>query len=141
VWDYPTLKARQREERAVTRATRDIPTNETLSGGFGVVDEKGRLSLARSVRNALGIEPGSRVAYVVLDGALLVVPQDEHLATLTQRAQQALSTAGLTAQDVLDELPAARASVVSEAYGAEFVQEIERLRLAQRPVLRGDGRG
>ncbi len=47
-------------------------------------------------------------------------------------------TAGLTAQAVLDELSAARASVVSEAYGAEFVQEIERLRLAKRPVLPGE---
>jgi bifunctional DNA-binding transcriptional regulator/antitoxin component of YhaV-PrlF toxin-antitoxin module len=122
----------------VTRVTHEIPTDETLSGGFGVVDEKGRLSLARSVRNALGIEPGSRVAYVVLDGALLIVPQDEHLATLTQRAQHALATAGLTAQDVLDELPAARESVVSEAYSAEFVQEIERLRLAQGPDLSGE---
>ena len=122
----------------MTKVTREIPADEMLSSGFGVVDEKGRLSLARSVRNALGIEPRSHVAYVVLDGALLIVPQDEHLATLTQRAQRALTTAGLTVQDVLDELSAARAAVVSEAYGAEFVQEIEHLRLAQHSDLLGE---
>ncbi len=73
-WDYPTNSARHREDSAVTKVTHEIPTDETPSSGFSVIDEKGRLSLARSVRNALGIKPGSRVAYVVLDGALLIIP-------------------------------------------------------------------
>jgi bifunctional DNA-binding transcriptional regulator/antitoxin component of YhaV-PrlF toxin-antitoxin module len=101
--------------------------DEALASGFGTVDEKGRISLAKSVRNVLGIEPGSHVAYLLLDGAVLVIPQDEHLAVITQRAQEALSTAGLTAQDLLDEVPTARAAVVSEAYGTNFLQELERL--------------
>ena len=106
---------------------------EGLLGGFGTVDEKGRISLSKPVRGALGVEAGSSVAYLILDGALLIVPQDEHLAAMMQRAQQALAAIGMTAQDLLDELPAARAEVAAEAYGAEFLRELER----QQAELRG----
>jgi AbrB family looped-hinge helix DNA binding protein len=105
---------------------------EPFAGGFGTVDEKGRISLPKSVRGALGIESGSAVAYIVLDGVLMVVPQDEHLAALMERAAQALAAAGVTAGDLLEELPAARAEVVTEAYGAEFLREMEQLK-AQAP--------
>jgi hypothetical protein len=105
-------------------------TQESLSGGFGIVDEKGRISLSKPARGALGIEAGSTVALLILDGALLVVPQDEHLAALWRQGQQALSAAGLTASDFLDELPAAHAEVVREAYGDEFLREMERMRAA-----------
>src|SRR5579872_5652163 len=98
------------------------------AAGFGIVDDKGRISLSKPVRTALGIQPGSSVAYVVLDHALLLIPQDEHLAALMERAQQALARAGLSTQDVLDELPAAREEVVTETYSAEFLREMERLR-------------
>lgn len=101
---------------------------EPFAGGFATVDEKGRISLPKPVRGALGVEAGSAVAYIVLDGVLMVVPQDAHLAALMERAAQALAAAGLTAQDLLGELPAARAEVVTEAYGAEFLREMERLK-------------
>lgn len=107
-------------------------TEEAPAGGFGTVDEKGRVSLPKSVRGALGVQPGSSVAYVVLDHALLLVPQDDHLAAMMQRAAEALATAGITAQDLLDDLPQARAEVVAEAYSAEFLRELERLHAAQR---------
>jgi bifunctional DNA-binding transcriptional regulator/antitoxin component of YhaV-PrlF toxin-antitoxin module len=110
----------------VMKVLNQVPDQDALIGGFGTVDEKGRISLSKPVRGALGVQAGSSVAYIVLDGALLVVPQDEHLATLMDRA--ALAAAGMSAQDLLDELPAARAEVVTEAYGAEFVRELERLR-------------
>lgn len=113
-------------------------TDTTASSGFGVVDEKGRLTLTKSVRNALGIDPGSQVAFVLLDGALLIVPQDDHLAVLMQKAAEALARTGLTAQDFLDELPAAGDAVFREAYGDEFVQKIERLR-AELGLSRSEG--
>lgn len=107
-------------------------TTDASTAGFGVVDDKGRISLSRGVRSALGIKPGSSLAYVVLDGMLLLVPQDEHLAMLMEDANQALSNAGLTARDLLDELPAAQTEVVSETYGADFLQELARLYAAQK---------
>lgn len=54
--------------------------DEAPVGGFGTIDEKRRVSLPKAARVALGIQPGSSVAYNVLDAALLLVPQDEQLA-------------------------------------------------------------
>lgn len=105
---------------------------DSLSGGFATVDEKGRVSLPKTVRGALGVTAGSSVAYVVLDGALLLIPQDQHLAELMDSAAQVLSAAGLTVQDFLDDLPAVRAEVFKEAYGEEFLREMEALRAELR---------
>jgi hypothetical protein len=54
------------------------------------------------------------------------------LAVLMERAAQALAMAGLTVQDLIDDLPAARKEVVEEAYGAEFVQHLEQLQAEAR---------
>ncbi len=103
--------------------------------GFGVLDHKGRLSPAKPVRQALGMRPGSALAYIVVNGGLLI-PQDEDLAGLLDHAAGVFEGAGLTAQDLLDELPAARAAVVEELYGAEFIGELAR----QHEVLRAGER-
>jgi bifunctional DNA-binding transcriptional regulator/antitoxin component of YhaV-PrlF toxin-antitoxin module len=116
----------------VNSAHRTTTTDDTSSSGFGVVDEKGRLSLTKTVRHNLGIEPGSRVAYVLMDGAVLIVPEDKHLEALMQKADVALTAARLTTQDLLDELPAARDAVVLEVYGADFVRNIEQRHATQR---------
>ncbi len=52
--------------------------DETTSG-FAVLDDKGRLPVAKALRDALGLKPGSSVAYVLIDGLLLIIPQDEQL--------------------------------------------------------------
>jgi hypothetical protein len=57
---------------------------------------------------------------------VLLVPQDRHLSDLAAHAQAALAAAGLSVDDVLAELPAARAEVGEETYGPEFVREIAR---------------
>jgi bifunctional DNA-binding transcriptional regulator/antitoxin component of YhaV-PrlF toxin-antitoxin module len=94
--------------------------------GFGVVDAKGRFSLSKQVREALGIEPGAALAYVVVDNTLLLIPQDAHVAALLEHAARVVEEAGLTAQDFLDELPAVRAQVVRKLYGEEFMNDLER---------------
>lgn len=110
-------------------------TEEPAIGGFSILDDKGRLSLPKAVRESLDVHPGSSVAYIVLDHALLLIPQDIHLAELMERAAQALARAGLTTQDLLDELPRARAAVLAEAYSAEFLREMERQWAAAHPEL------
>ena len=101
-------------------------------GGFAVVDGKGRLSLPKPVRRALGLDAGASVVWIALGGTVLLVPQDQHLADFSARAQAALAAAGLSVGDVLAELPAARADVVEEAYGPELVREITRAHAAAR---------
>ena len=96
--------------------------DETTSG-FAVLDDKGRLPVAKALRDALGLKPGSSVAYVLIDGLLLIIPQDEQLARMTARAAATLAKAGLTTQDLLDDIPVARADVVRELYGDAFMEE------------------
>src|SRR5687767_4911688 len=98
-------------------------TADGVAGGFGSVDEKGRISIPARVREAVGLEPGSSVAYIALGDAVMIVPQDAHLATLMSQAEAALADAGRTVQDLLDALPAARAAVVREEYGSEFMDQ------------------
>jgi AbrB family looped-hinge helix DNA binding protein len=107
----------------------------TLDGhdiGFAVVDEKCRISIPREIRQALDIGPGSRLAYATIDGMLVLISQDKHLALLVQQATKALANAGLTAQDIIDELPVIREEMMRETYGEEFVAEVARLHAALR---------
>lgn len=104
-------------------ATRHTTDGQQV-GGFGTLDDKGRLSLPKQVRESLGVQPGASMAYIVLDGAVLLVPQDAHLTALMERAAQVLGKAHVTVRDLLDELPQARADVVREAYGEEFMREL-----------------
>lgn len=89
------------------------------------MDEKGRILLPKPVRRELGVHAGSSVACVLLDHTLLLIPQDEHLAALSKHASDALAAAGLTVDDLLAELPAARESVMREMYSPEFIRELE----------------
>lgn len=98
----------------------------TGAGGFAVLDNKGRLPLPQEVREALGLHAGSAVACILLNGMVLLLPQDREMVELMEHAVQALEEAGITAQDFLDNLPKAREEVMIEAYGEEFVRELER---------------
>src|SRR3954447_5629001 len=100
--------------------------------GFAVVDEKYRISIPREVRQTLDIAPGSRLAYATIDGMFVLISQDKHLALLVKQATKALADAGLTAQDIIEELPAVREEIMRETYGEEFVAELARLHAALR---------
>jgi len=56
--------------------------------------------------------------------------EDAELATAFARAAQVLDRYGLTAQDLLDELPAARDEAMRRLYGDELVDDLERLHRA-----------
>ena len=99
---------------------------EPETAGFAVLDDKGRISLPKPLRGALGLRAGSAIAYIRLSDMVLLIPQDEQLAALMDRASTALHAAGITAEDFLANLPGARDEVVREAYGEEFLQDLER---------------
>ena len=94
------------------------------TGGFAVVDEKGRFALPKPIRQELGIDAGASVAWLVVDGAVVVVPQDGHLAELFARGQRALAAAGLSVEQIEASLPEARAQAVEELYGRDLVEEL-----------------
>jgi AbrB family looped-hinge helix DNA binding protein len=101
-----------------------IPGSE--QAGFISVDEKGRVSLPKAVRQALDIEPGSSLAYAVIDGMLVLFSQDKHLAILMDRATNVLTEAELTDQAWEEKRLAIRGEIFRETYGDAFVDELER---------------
>ena len=111
------------------------PEDADAFGGFGTLDDKGRLSLPKAVRQALGVQPGSSVALIVVNKTLLVLPQDQHFVELMEQGAKAIADAGITTQDLLDALPAIREEIAIETYGAEFMAELER----ERQALQGEG--
>ncbi len=119
---------------APVTSTREEDGGDDPAPSRAVLDEKGRLGVGKAVRQALAIRPGSALAYVLLDDALLLIPQDEQLATLMARAAAALAAAGVTTQDLLDDLPAARSAVMREAYGDAFMDALAR----EHAALHGD---
>jgi AbrB family looped-hinge helix DNA binding protein len=112
------------------------PSDDDLIGGFAVLDDKGRLSLPKAVRSALGIAPGSAVAYLVIDGRLVVIPQDQELARLLDEAAATLERAGETEERLLARLPAARAAALRRLYGDAFADELAGAQAVQ-PASRG----
>jgi AbrB family looped-hinge helix DNA binding protein len=100
--------------------------------GFATVDDRGRVALSKAARHALNLRAGSSLAYVVVDGTIVLIPQDEHLARLSEHAAQILENAGLTVEDLLAELPAVREEILREDYGDEFVDELTRRHAAVR---------
>ena len=94
--------------------------------GYAHLDDKGRLPLGKSVRQALRLHAGSAVAYVKVGDALLLIPQDAHLAQLMEAATAAFERAGISVDEVLAELPQIREEIGTAHYGAEFWDELRR---------------
>ena len=111
----------------VTDAVPEIGSDEEDgAGGFATLDDQGRIALAQATRRALNLQAGSSVTYVVVDGAILLVPQADDLARMSDHAARVLQEAGLTTEDLLAELPAVRGEILCEDYGAEFVEALAR---------------
>ncbi len=97
------------------------------TAGFAHLDEKGRMPIAKPIRDAFGLHAGSTVAWVKVGGGLMIIPQDEHLAQVMEDAAAALERVGLTVDHLLAGLDEARDEVVTEHYGAEFMDKIKSL--------------
>jgi bifunctional DNA-binding transcriptional regulator/antitoxin component of YhaV-PrlF toxin-antitoxin module len=95
--------------------------------GFAHLDKRGRMHIAKPVREAFDLRAGSTVAWVKVGGGLMIIPQDEHLTRIMGDAASALDRAGITVEDLLAGLDEARAEVVAEYYGAAFMDELESL--------------
>ncbi len=122
----------------IQNALSSADAEQEVTAGFSVIDEKGRVTLPKSVRAALGVHTGSSLAYVVVGKNVLFIPQDERLAEIQQQAIQALADAGLTVDDLLARLPQARDAVMRESYRPEFLAQLKQMR---ESMLAGDPEG
>jgi antitoxin PrlF len=105
--------------------------NNTSFAGFLHTDEKGRVSLPKPVRAALGLEAGSTLAFVKLGDAIVLIPQDAHLEQVMAAAAAALARAHISVEDMLAGLPEAREQVVREHYGEDVLRALELAREEQ----------
>lgn len=104
-----------------------MPDTETAATtGYTHVDDKGRVTLSKPIRQALHLDAGSTLAWITIGDAVLLVPQDAHLAELMESAVAAFERAGLSLANVDAELEAIRAQTVAEHYGAGFFEELRR---------------
>jgi len=103
-----------------------VPVTAEETAGYAQVDGKGRVSLAKPIRQALGLSAGSTVAYVRMGEAVMLIPQDAHLTHVMGAAMRALENARISVDDLMEALPRAREESVIEHYGAEFMDKLER---------------
>ena len=108
-----------------------MPAARMVTSGYSQLDDKGRLQIPKDVRTSLGIGAGSTVAYVGVGDMVVLIPQDAHLARLAEAAMQVFERVGITVDDLLEGLDQAREEVVTEHYGADFLDELERRAAAQ----------
>ena len=90
------------------------------TAGYTQVDDKGRITLGQPIRQALHLDAGSTIAWIRIGEAIMLVPQDTHLAELMEAALAAFENAGLRLENVDAELAMIRDEVVTEQYGADF---------------------
>ena len=102
--------------------TNEVPTTV----GYAHLDDKGRLTLGKAIRQALHLEAGSTVALVTVGEAVLLLPQDAHLVEIMEAARAAFERAHLSLNGIDAELEAIRDEVVREHYGAGFFEELQR---------------
>lgn len=91
--------------------------------GSVVVDERGRLSVPKPIRDKVGLS--GRVTLVVLRNCLLLVPQQQEFEARASRIQSAVLRDGETVEDILAQLPAAGRESFIAKYGEELTAELE----------------
>ncbi len=107
-----------------TQESHDTTEQDNTLVGFSTIDDRGRVALTKATRRALHLRTGSSLAYVVLDGAIMLVPQDTYLTEIAERAARVLHNAGLSVDDLLTELPTVREEILRKEYGDRFVDAL-----------------
>lgn len=101
-------------------------TEATPMAGYTQLDGKGRLTLGKSIREALHLEAGSTLAWLMVGDAVMLVPADAHLAELMDAAATAFENAHLNLDNLEEELTSIREEIVTEHYGPSFFHELRR---------------
>ena len=81
------------------------------------LSEKGQLTIPAEYRRAHQLERDSALVLVEIGDALVLVPHDEALATVTAHLEAALKGAGVSTEDLISAAEEARAEIVREEFG------------------------
>ena len=101
-------------------------TEATPMAGYTRLDEEGRLTLGKPIRDALHLEAGSTLAWLIVGDAIMLVPADAHLAELMDAAATAFENAHLNLDNLEEDLASIREEIGTEHYGPNFFHELHR---------------
>lgn len=83
------------------------------------IGEKGQLTVPKQFREDLGLVNGALFAVLRLGDGLILLPEQQRFEQLCEQVSTSLSRAGLTSDDLLATLPAARDRVYARRYGTK----------------------
>ncbi len=90
------------------------------------IGEKGQLTVPKQFREDLGLETGAPFAVLRLGDGLILLPEQRRFDALCERISSTLTTAGVTAEDVLATLPETRVRLFERRYGTEKTTAVSR---------------
>jgi AbrB family looped-hinge helix DNA binding protein len=82
------------------------------------IGEKGQLTVPKQFREDLGLGNGAPFAVLRLGDGLILLPEQQRFEQMCERVGAQLTSAGLTSDDLLKTLPAARNRVYARLYGS-----------------------
>ncbi|MDQ3684087.1 MAG: AbrB/MazE/SpoVT family DNA-binding domain-containing protein [Acidobacteriota bacterium] len=82
------------------------------------LSEKGQLTIPAEYRRAQALERDSTLVLVQVGDALLLVPHDEALASVTERMEAAMRGLGVSIDELVEAATEARAEIVAREFGA-----------------------
>jgi len=90
-----------------------MPTGKVKSV---TMTSKGQVTLSSKTRKKLGLEKGATFLEVLVGNCVLLVPEDKVLADIMTRAQEAIKDAGVTSDDLLEEVERLKAERFAKEY-------------------------
>jgi AbrB family looped-hinge helix DNA binding protein len=81
------------------------------------IGEKGQLTVPKQFREDLGLGIGAPFAVLRLGDGLILLPEQRRFEQLCDRVRSSLTAAGLTSEDILATIPAARKRLYARRYG------------------------
>jgi bifunctional DNA-binding transcriptional regulator/antitoxin component of YhaV-PrlF toxin-antitoxin module len=80
------------------------------------VTSKGQVTLSSAARKQLGLQKGAALREIVIGNCLILMPQNELADQIRQRAQHALRNAGVSIDELTEELERSK----EERFNTEF---------------------
>ena len=90
------------------------------------IGEKGQLTVPKQFREELGLGTGAPFAVLRLGDGLILLPEQERFEHLCQKVSTSLTATGLTAEELLVSLPAARDRVYTRRYNKKPIGGVSR---------------
>jgi AbrB family looped-hinge helix DNA binding protein len=81
------------------------------------IGEKGQLTVPKQFRDDLRLETGAPFTVLRLGDGLVLLPEQKRFEYFCERVSSALSSAGVSVEQVLATLPQARSRVFERKYG------------------------